>query len=96
MLTIQAKVHCDEFGCVAHEAVTLKVFQGEVLVKRHGSSVDVEAMGRVYRQENTEGVSLTQFELTEDTHTHGWTVNFSGCKSYCPEHAPYHNKSQAW
>lgn len=95
MLTIQAKVRCDEFGCVAHEAVTLKVFHGEVLVFKHGSTVTTEAMGRLYIHKDTEGVALTQFELVEDKHTEGWTVNFSGDKSYCPEHRR-HSKSQAW
>ena len=75
MLTMQALVSCDEFGCVHNEPVTLKVFHGEVLVKQHGC-------------EDNEAVSLTQFELFEDEHTSGWTVNFSGDLSYCPEHKP--------
>lgn len=76
MLTIQAKVSCDEFGCVAHEAVTLKVFQGEVLVARN----------RIIHPNDEDGIALTQFELVKDEHIKDWTVNFSGDRSLCPEH----------
>ena len=72
MLTMQALVSCDEFGCVAHEPVTLKVFHGEIRAMTRGNGGD--------------SVPLTQFELVENPNTQSWVVNFSGDKSYCPEH----------